>query len=363
MKLSHLPLYASLLALAAPSATAQQLKVVPMGMDFVESPLVYTYPFGRQTGAISLLYDADQITTQQGILFGIRFRQSKVTAAQLYPSYTKNYQVTAYTVQAMAATMAANPLVNAGSAVGTVVFNGPLTLPAVTQITTYPADFGIHIPFTTPYVYDGSTGNLLLVIETADTVAVPGGSYRLDAVNFANNVVTGLSANIDDSGCSVQGQSLTLAAAPLAAIVGGSITQTLTSSSLGAFPAVMAGISFTRFEQNLAMFGMPSCTSWMGPSVLMFALENPTGGYPNIVWSLPNDPSIEGIALCGQALGLPPSGLLSDSVTSNGVGTRIGSSSFPVKRMGMSFSNDLISWSQGTNGTFIAVAQFDGVFP
>lgn len=362
MNRSHLPLLASLMSLAAPFATAQQLKVVPMGMDFVEGPLVYTYPFGRATGAISLLYDADQITTQQGILFGIRFRQSYVTATQTYPSYTKNYQVTAYTVQAMAATMAADPAVNAGSAVGTVVFNGPLTLPPVTQVTTYPADFGIHIPFTTPYVFDGSLGNLLLVIETADTVAVPTGSYRLDAVNFVNNVVTGLVSTMDSQGCVVQGQFLTLGTDAPSAVVGGSITQTLTSSSLGAFPAVMTGVSFSRQEQNLAMFGMPSCTSWMGPSVLQFVLENPTGGYPSIVWSLPNDPSIEGVALAGQALGLAPTGLLSDSVTSNGVGTRIGSGSFPVKRMGMSFRGTA-SWSQGTNGTFIAVAQLDGVFP
>jgi hypothetical protein len=54
-------------------------------MAFVEGPLVYTYPFGRQAGAIQLLYDADQITTQQGVVTGMRFRQSQVTASQTHP--------------------------------------------------------------------------------------------------------------------------------------------------------------------------------------------------------------------------------------------------------------------------------------
>ena len=50
-----LRLLPAILALSSTFATAQQQKVVPQGMDFVESSLVYTYPFGRQTGAIQLL--------------------------------------------------------------------------------------------------------------------------------------------------------------------------------------------------------------------------------------------------------------------------------------------------------------------
>lgn len=356
-----LSLFSALLA-ATGLATAQQTKVLPPGMDFVEGPLVYTYPFGRATGAMSLLYDADQVTTQQGLITGMRFRQSQVTAAQTYPSYTKNYQVTAYTVATMAAQMVADPAVNAGSATGTVVFNGPLVLPAVTVITTFPADFAIHIPFTTPYAFDGTQGNLLLVIETADTVAVPSGSYRVDAVNFRDNQITGLVANLDTAGCVVGGQSLTLGGNAAAAIVGGSITQTLNSSSLGAFPVALAGLSFGAQMQDLAVFGMPGCTSWLGNPVLQLVLENGTGGYPSVVWSLPNAPYLEGIALSGQVLGVPTSGQLATAVTSNALATRIGSSGFPVVKMDMSFRGTA-AWSKGQAGTFIAVVEFEGVFP
>lgn len=357
-----LRLLPAILALSSPFATAQQQKVVPQGMDFVESSLVYTYPFGRQTGAIQLLYDADQITTQQGLITGMRFRQSQITATQTYPSYQKNYKVTAYTVATSAVAMVADPAVNAGAAVPTIVFQGPLTLPAVTFITTYPGTFSIDIPFTTPYVFDGSQGNLLLLLETDDTTAVPTGSYRIDAVNLRNNQVTGLSASLDAQGCIAQSQFLTLATDPTSAIVGGSITQNIGSSSPGAFPVVLSGLSFSVQQANLALYGMPNCTSWLGPASFQLVLENLGGGYSPLVWNLPPDPSIEGIAMAGQALGLPPNGLLSDSVTSNGSAVRIGSSTFPIVKSNMSFRSTG-SWAMGTTGTFIAVVQFEGVFP
>jgi len=342
-------------------ASAQQ-KIVPAGMDFVEGPLVYTYPFGRQTAGMQLLYDASEITTQTGLIWGMRFRQSQVTAAQLYPSYTKDYTVTAYTVTTPAAAMVADLATNVGSAVGTVVFSGPVTLPAVQLITTYPAAFDIHIPFTAPYVFDGTQGNLLFLVETADTTTVPAGSYRIDAVNFRSNLVTGLVANLDDFGCTVQGSGLTLATDASQAIVGGSITQTLTSPAIGAFPAAMATLSFTTNPVDLAGFGMPGCTSWLGPLVSRFVFENPSGGYPPVVWTLPNSLWLEGVALAGQALGLGASGLLADSVTSNGQATRIGPAGLPVVRMDMAFRLTG-NWSKGSAGTFIAVVALEGVFP
>jgi hypothetical protein len=351
-----------LLAIPLAAPVDAQQKVVPGGMDFVEGPLVYTYPFGRATAAIQLLYDADQITVQQGVVLGMHLRQSRVTASQLYPSYTKNYQVTAYTVATSAAAMSADPVNNIGAAVGTVVFQGPLTLPAVTVVTTFPAPFSIHIPFSVPYAFDGSTGNLLLVLETADTAAVPTGSYRIDAVLFNSGQTTGIVANLDDQGCTVAGKSLLLATNATQVVVGGSFDQTLTSSATGAFPVVMAALSLGVQPTDLAGFGMPGCTSWLAPFALQFAFENSGGGYPTVVWALPADPGIEGLALAGQALGIAPSGQLSDSVTSNGVAARIGRNGAPLVKCNMSF-RAAAGWSMGGTGAFLAVVALDGVFP
>jgi hypothetical protein len=351
-----------LLAVPFMASVDAQQKVLPGGMDFVEGPLVYTYPFGRATAAIQLLYDADQVTLQQGVVLGMHLRQSRVTATQLYPSYTKNYQVTAYTVAASAASMAADPAINIGSATGTVVFQGPLTLPAVTNVTTFPAPFGIHIPFSVPYAFDGSTGNLLLVLETADTAAVPTGSYRIDAVLFNTGTTTGIAANLDDLGCTVAGKSLLMAINAAPAVVGGSIDQTMTSSATGAFPVVLAALSLGIQPISLAVFGMPGCTSWLAPFEMQFAFENSGGGYPTVTWALPLDPGIEGLPLAGQALGIAPTGLLSDSVTSNGVAVRIGRNGPPIVKANMSF-RAAGAWSMGGTGAFLAVVALDGVFP
>lgn len=352
----------SVLALLASLLPAQQHKVLPAGMGFVEGPLVYTYPFGRHSGAIQLLYDADQITAAQGVLQGMRFRQSQVTATQTHPGYTKNYKVTAYTVTTSAAAMQPDPALNIGGAAGTVVFQGPLTLPPIQPLATQPAAFGIHIPFAAPYVFDGSQGNLLLIVETDDTSAVPP-SYRLDAVNFTFGQATGLTTGIDAQGCVVNGESLTLACSEVSVTVGGSLTQTITSSSTGAFPLVAGAVGFDVQQVDLGSIGMPGCTSWPVSPLAQFAFENGGGGYPAIVWTLPNDPSIEGLALASQALGIAASGLLGDSVTSNGVGSRIGGATGPANNMGMSFRSATGNWFMGTNGVFMAVVELEGVFP
>ena len=358
--LTALASIAAALAIAAP-ATSQQQKVLPHGMGLVEGPLVYTYPFGRTTGAIQLLYDANQVTLGQGVIFGMSFRQSQVTSAQTHPGYTKNYQVTAYTVAATAATMSADPAVNAGTATGTIVFSGPVTLPPINPLLTQPAPFSIQIPFAQPYLFDGSQGNLLLVVETADATTPPT-NYRIDAVNFTFNQSTGLSTAIDAQGCVANGRSLSLSVIESAAIVGGSIQQDFSSSTLGAFPVVLAALSLDSQYTDLGIFGMNGCSLWLAPFEFRLTTELPAGGYPLVSWNLPSAPWIEGIAMASQGMGLAASGLLGDSVTSNAVGTRIGGATGPTRNMGMSFRGTG-SWSMGTNGVFMAVVALDGVFP
>ena len=92
----------ALFALALP-LMAQQSKVIPSGMDFVEGPQTFTYPFGRVDTGLYMLFDADQVTTAQGIITGLNFRPTQTTLSSA--SYTKPYRVTAYTVPMTAAQM------------------------------------------------------------------------------------------------------------------------------------------------------------------------------------------------------------------------------------------------------------------
>lgn len=358
MKQPTFPLLLLAALAAAPLASAQQFKVLPRGMDFVEAPNGFTYPFGRTTAAICVLIEAGEVTTQQGLLFGIKFRQNATTN---YPSYTKDYKITAYTVSAAPATMSADPAVNAGSSPGTVVFQGPVTVPSASPQVTLPAPFGIQFPFPVPFLFDGSLGNLMLVLETDDTTSLAA-SYSIDMVTFRTTSITGFVSNLDSQGCAGLGGSISLGIDPVAAIVGGSITQSFTSTATGAFPILFSGLSFSIAPIDLASMGMPGCISWVGPAQFLVALENLGGGYPQLVWGLPNAPELEGVALASQVLGVAATGALTDSVTSNGQGVCIGSS--PVMhRINTSFRL-AGTWSKSGAGVTIApVIQLEGVFP
>lgn len=340
----------------------QQAKVIPSGMDFVEGPLVYTYPFGRADGAMQVLVDADQVTLGQGLLLGIRFRPSQVTGTQTQIAHTKNYRVTAYVVSQTAATMVADLATNIGTATGTIVFQGPVNLPAQQILAVAPAPFSIHIPFTQPFPYDGSLGNLLLHVETADTAAVPG-LYRIDAVQFRNATIEGIVAAVDTTGCTVPGTGagLTMGASAATAIVGGAIANTLTETVPGSFTSALVGLALDRQQQDLAFLGMPGCTNFLGTFTSQVAVA--TGGaFPLVNWNIPALPSIAGIPCVTQALALPANGSFSSSVTSNALAIRVGSSTPPVNKVMAAFRSST-GWFIGTVGSFSPVMQFEGIFP
>lgn len=352
----------ALFAALAPALSAQQSKVIPQGMDFVEGPLVYTYPFGRADGAIQVLVDADQLTLGQGLILGIRFRPSQVSGTQTQVAHTKNYRVTAYVVSQTAATMVADLAANIGSATGTVVFQGPVNLPAQQILAVAPAPFSIHIPFSQPFAYDGALGNLLLHVETADTAAVPG-LYRIDAVQFRNSVVEGIVAAVDTAGCTVPGTGagMTMGASATTAIVGGAITNTLTESAPGSFTSALVGLALDRQQQDLSFLGMPGCTNFLGTFTSQVAVA--TGGvFPPVNWNIPALPSIAGIPCVTQALALPANGNFASAVTSNALAIRIGSSAPPVNKVMAAFRSST-GWFIGTVGSFSPVMQFEGLFP
>ncbi len=356
------PAVLALLAVAtAAPVRAQQTRVVPRGMDLVEGPSVYTYPFGRADGGMQILCNADQVTLGQGLLTGVRFRQSQVTASQGSIAHSKNYRVTLYTTTTNAASMVADLATNIASAPGTVVFQGPVNLPATAPLAVQPAPFAIHLPFSPPYVFDGSQGNLLLLIETTDTAAVPG-LVRIDAVQFRSSATGGLAAEIDVSGCTSGGQGIGLSANAATAVVGGAIDLQATSTQNGAFPVLLVGIALDRPQTDLTPLGMPGCTSWLGTAAFQFILENVGGGYPTVSFALPPNPALEGLAGFCQALGIGSSGQLAQSVTSNGVAVRIGPQGLP-NRNNMSAFRSSAGWFIGATGDFVPVVQFEGIFP
>jgi hypothetical protein len=358
----HYRLLWAALALVA-SLSAQQSKVVPAGMDNVEGPLVYTYPFGRVDGALCILYDADQITTStSGVILGINFRPSQQTQTAL--GYTKPYRVTMYTVPMTAAQMMAlgssvNPATIIGTATPTVCFNGPLTLPSIGPLTTAPSAFTINIPFTTPYLFDGTQGNLFMVLETTDTTPVTQ-TYRIDAVLFRNTLAEGIAADMDTLGCAAAGATVSIATTNASAMIGSAIDTAITPSLGGVFSLALSALGFDRTDIPLAPLGLPGCTSRLGLSVVTQALIDTGAGFPHATWPIPAVSAYVGLQVFTQAIALPAVG--SGVAVSNGQALRIGSNAPAPVKASMAFRSTS-TWSQGTAGEFVAVVRFDGVFP
>ncbi len=359
-------MFATLCAAALP---AQQLKVVPVGMDFVEGPAVSTTPFSATTGGIQLLIDASQVTQSVGYLNGIRFRPTQTTSSSA--GFTKNYQINLYTVPTTAAAFEASaspydPNAIIAGATPTTVFNGPMTFPATAPLSLAPASFSIHFPFTTPYIFDGTQGNLLIMLETTDLVPTPG-TYRIDAVQFREDQITGIAAPIDTAGCVVNGTSLTSAVNASRLVYNGSIDVTLASIPASAFPAAIVTLGLVRADVDLGSLGLTGCTGRAGSLDLTQFAVSGGGVYPLVSWPVPNSTIFSGLALVSQSLGLAASGVFLDSAVSNAHALRLAENLMPATVTAMygfhTVTMTTNAWFHGTVGQITPVVQLDGLFP
>lgn len=354
------------------AVAAQQTKVIPHGMDFVEGPAVSTPPFSTATGGIQLLIEGSQICTSTGFVSGIRFRPSQVSGSLSSQAFTKNYQINVYTVPTTAAAFEAlaspyDPNAIIAGALPTLVFNGPVNFPAVPGVMPVaPAPFTIDFPFTAPYLYDPTQGNLLIMLESTDTSATPG-TYRIDAVQFREDAITGIAAPIDTAGCVVNGASLSMSIDASQVVDNGAINATVLSSPPTAFPAAVVTLGLQRLDIDLSIVGMPGCTSRMGTfDFSQFVVAN-AGVYPTVSWAIPGDPYLRGLPLVAQTLGLATSGLFQDSAVSNAIAVRIGPNQVPPPITAMygfhTVTSTVNGWFHGTVGQITPVVQLDGIFP
>ncbi len=360
-----------ILALAALGAAvcAQQTKVVPAGMDFVEGPSVSTVPFSATTSGIQMLIEASQVTSGTALITAMNFRPTQQT--QTSPAFVKNYVLTAYTttVTAQAFENSASPydpnaIIN--GAAPTVVFNGPISFPATSPLTVTPAPFSIQIPFATPYVYDSTQGNLLLMLESTDLQTTPG-TYRVDAVQFRETQITGIVAPIA-TGCTSNGSSLSQSTAAASLVTGGLIDVQLTSSPPAAFPLALVTLGLSRADADLSPLGLVGCVARSGSldlSQLVVAFGG--GAFPPVQWIIPPDPAFLGVALVSQSLGLSGTGAFTDSVLSNAEALRIGENALPPTITAMygfhTVTATVDNWFHGVVGQFTPVVQLEGVFP
>lgn len=348
-------------AALASALSAQQLKTVPSGFADVEGGTTLTYPLGRAETKVQIIIDADQVTLTQGLLTGFAFRPNKQTGTQSSSGYTKNYMVTVYQTTTNAASFVADPVVNIAGAAGTVVFNGPVTVPNSAATATWPVPFNIQFTFNAPLLIDGTQGNLLILIETTDLVAPPT-SYSVDAQLFRASTITGVVGPIDAAGCVANGNSLTLSNTATSATLGNTLMQSMTGSAN--VVAAMVLLGFVRQDVDLSGFGMPGCWARVGA----FTSQLVVGNQATVQWGIPTSPALEGLPVFTQALGFPASGAIADFPVSNGEGVRISSNLTPVPHMDAAWysvtSTNPGAWFKSGAGNYYApVVQLQGVFP
>lgn len=161
----HFPHSASLLAigLLALPATAQLTVVIPAGMDVAEGNTSNAFPWGRGGSGLRIqnIYDAANFTSQ-GITFpiqitGLRYRPNG-NAASLASTYPVGGTVSLST-SPIPWSAATQTFASQQGPDLTVCFSGPISWPAAAAAPG-PAPFLISVPFTTPFVYDPSGGDL-----------------------------------------------------------------------------------------------------------------------------------------------------------------------------------------------------------
>ncbi len=359
-------LAASLLLLAA--VPAQITRHVPPGFDDVEGNRSFTYPFGRQDTKLQILVDAAWVTTGTGIVNSIAMRpEGSLTAT--YPGYSKAYTLTLWTTPVTAAAMTNDPVANTGNTTPTLGFSSTLNLPTAAPATRLPAPFGVVFPLTTPYVFLGATGNLLLQIDTADATTPPG-SWNVDAVFRRSNSQELILASVSPTCSNGNGHTLNLTPDRTSGAVGGALTLNLrqTTSTAFALAAVFLGSTNRApgFPFDLTGLGMTNC-SW-AIDMLANQIAVPTGGvFPATQWPIPAGPWLVDLPLYHQALGLASPTSLANAVVSEAWVTLVHpGTGYATQANSVFYVASSASWflsaGAGTGG-LVPVLELDGIFP
>src|SRR5262249_33681522 len=233
---------------------------------------------------------------------------------------------------------------------------GPVTLPSHSPLTLAPGPFDINFPFSVPYSFDATQGNLLLRIQATDSTPTSG-SYVVDAVAFSSGY--GIVTDVEATGCPNGPTSVTPRRANAAGVPGQSIdTPFPVTPGVG---ALLVALSLDRADLDLTPFGMPGCTSRVGPTVAVQTLLPSPPAVPHALWPIPAAASLVGTPLFTQAAALTPGG--APPALSNTEGLRIGASQVTPIHSSMAFWTGSL-YVQFTNSSeLMPVVRLNGTFP
>lgn len=265
--------------------------------------------------------------------------------------------------------MTNDPVANAGNTSPTLGFNGTVNVPTAAPTTRLPAPFGVVFPLNTPYVFLGSTGNLLVQIDTADATTPPG-SWNVDAVFQRSNSQELVLASVSPTCANGSGHVLNLTPDRTSGAIGGALTLNLRQTTTTAFALAAVFLGSTNrapgFPFDLTGFGMTNC-SW-AIDMLANQIAVPSGGaFLPVQWPIPAAPWLVNLPLYHQALGLASPTSLANAVVSEAWVTVVHLGSGYTTQANSAFyvassASWFLSAGAGT-GSLVPVLELDGIFP
>ncbi len=294
----------TILALA-PTGFAQN-RVVPSHLATVEGNNYFDFPFVYDKGHFQQIWEGPAVCGSTAVIMQVSFRRDTDYRKQSYVAKTfANTTVSLGSTPVSPAKMSTTFAINLVGATMTTLVNGVnFTLPAQTQYTSV-APFNVHYPLTTPFIFQRSSGNLIMewiVPGNANSKSV----YTLDGEIPTKN--TGYVRSFGTFGKFKSGETPTLVCDPSTLIPGGSIDLSV-SPLKSAYPAAAffdtsnttyAGLSL---PFDLGTIGGQGSFLYTGRTIeVPMAVTTTTQGYrANVKLPLPNNSSYAGFKLFGQS--------------------------------------------------------------
>ncbi|MEZ6036500.1 MAG: hypothetical protein R3F29_03395 [Planctomycetota bacterium] len=299
-----------LLPLLCTAAAAQSLRVVPNGYESLEGTSAARSPLGWTSSRIQYLVDGAQLCQTTAVITALRLRLDGGNFNVDAP-VAKSFQATidAYEVPSTPHTMSSDWLTNIGSATPTNVFSGTLNVPAANRQWPYPNPFTVDIQLSQPIVYQRANGNLML------DLTVTGGSgdnWPADGFFFHATEARGEVTSIwDDAACTTSSGSLSINVPQVQGngVVGSTleVQHTATPAAGASMPFVLHVLSIDNQQSGgaplpiaLGAFQAPACLWNVGLDLTSVVPGTATGQ----TWPLPVAPSVVGVAVFTQAVGL-----------------------------------------------------------
>jgi hypothetical protein len=364
---TRLLLAAAIAAISVP-AVAQTFRTLPVYADVVDGHQSLGLPFGKPGFRSQILVSGVQLAATGASLNGIRFRADRWLAPPTIGTQVPNVTVrlSHTSVVALSSAFAANVTGPAST-----VFQGTVSLPAQGIGNAGPLPWNIVIPFSQPFAFTTTAGNLLVDI-VGNNSAAGSPNYFLDAGEAG-----GAATQFGVSGDHPSFDNLLLFVATGNDLIArqlspGHTIDFISSLFFTTAPGVLAlGTTPQPVPIDLTPIGAPTNFLYLDP--LLFVphtwTPSPIGSHATFALVVPNNPAFVGATIYGQSAILVPNANPLGVITSHAVETRLGDEFevFPMQQVDAPDPNaangTLVGFGSATPPERGAVTiRFDGTF-